>query len=92
MLAAEKLLSDTHSFVPDVMNVGTGRNYSVNEIAHMISARTSIADFVEHIPERIGEARETLADCRVIDAALDWRPQIELREWIYENRNVGKCA
>ena len=40
-----------------VMNIGTGKNHSVNEIAAMISDNTV------NIPARDGEARETLADC-----------------------------
>ena len=40
-----------------VMNIGTGKNHSVNEIAAMISDNTV------NIPARDGEARETLANC-----------------------------
>ena len=40
-----------------VMNIGTGKNHSVNEIAAMIS------DNIVNIPARDGEARETLANC-----------------------------
>ena len=40
-----------------IMNIGTGKNHSVNEIAAMISDNTV------NIPARDGEARETLADC-----------------------------
>ena len=40
-----------------VMNIGTGKNHSVNELAAMISDNTV------NIPARDGEARETLANC-----------------------------
>ena len=38
------------------INIGTGKNTSVIELANMIS------DKIEYIPERPGEARETLAE------------------------------
>ena len=40
-----------------IMNIGTGKNHSVNELAAMISDNTV------NIPARDGEARETLANC-----------------------------
>lgn len=48
-------LSD-HEFKGDVFNLGTGTNYSVNEIAEMFKTNTM------YIPARPGEARITLAD------------------------------
>ena len=45
-----------NEFVGDVFNLGTGTNYSVNEIAEMFKTNTM------YIPSRPGEARITLAD------------------------------
>ena len=59
-----------------VYNVGSGINYSVNEIAAMISDNTT------NIPARPGECRVTLANCDKIYDAFGWKPQIKLDEWI----------
>jgi nucleoside-diphosphate-sugar epimerase len=45
-----------NEFVGDVFNLGTGTNFSVNEIAAMFNTKTM------YIPSRPGEARTTLAD------------------------------
>jgi UDP-glucose 4-epimerase len=63
-----------------VYNVGNGKNYSVNEIAAMIS------DNVVNIPARPGEARETLSDTWKIRKTLRWQPTIELSDWIRDNK------
>jgi len=59
-----------------VYNVGSGVNYSVNQIAAMISDNTT------NIPARPGECRVTLANCDKIYSAFGWKPQIELEDWI----------
>src|SRR5690606_17898789 len=48
-----------------VFNIGTGTNYSINELAHEVSGKPAsedMAGWVEHIAPRLGEARITLAD------------------------------
>lgn len=59
-----------------VYNVGSGVNYSVNQIASMISDNTT------YIPARLGECRVTLANCDKIYNAFGWNPQIKLEDWI----------
>jgi UDP-glucose 4-epimerase len=61
-----------------VFNVGTGTNYSVNQIASFISENTV------NIPERIGEARETLANIKKVKEVFDWEPSITLEQWFKE--------
>jgi UDP-glucose 4-epimerase len=60
-------------------NVGTGINYSVNEIAGMIGGETT------NIPARPGEARITLANIDKIKKHLGWDPTVNLQEWIAAN-------
>jgi UDP-glucose 4-epimerase len=62
-----------------VFNVGSGKNYSVNEIAAMISDNTI------NIPPRVGESRVTLADNTKLSNTFNWQPQINLEEWIKSN-------
>jgi len=64
-----------------VYNVGTGSNYSVNEIAAMISKNTV------YLPPRIGESRVTLANNEKIEKTFGWRPQVKIEDWIAEQLN-----
>ena len=59
-----------------VYNVGTGTNYSVNEVAAMISDNTT------NIPPRPAEARLSLANNKKIYEAFGWRPRVKLEEWV----------
>jgi UDP-glucose 4-epimerase len=61
-------------------NVGYGKNYTIFDIAHMISDR------IEYIPERPGEAKETLSNTEKIKSAFGWMPTVSLEEWIKENK------
>lgn len=69
----------TDNHAGEVFNVGTGKNYSVIELARMIS------DTIKFIPERIGEARETLADNKKLISILNTQPRKELIYYIKEN-------
>ncbi len=64
-----------------VYNVGTGSNYSVNEIAAMVSEDTV------YLPPRIGESRITLANIEKIEKTFGWRPKVKLEDWIAEQLN-----
>ena len=59
-----------------VYNVGSGKNYSVNEIASFIS------DDTINIPPRIGEARNSLANIDKIQKTFAWRPEVDVEQWI----------
>tara|TARA_Y100000296_G_C5174592_1_gene259317 strand:- start:2687 stop:3607 length:921 start_codon:yes stop_codon:yes gene_type:complete len=58
-----------------VLNVGSGTNHSVNQIADMIGGdRINV--------EPVIEPRETLADIRQIVECFDWQPTMKLENWI----------
>ena len=59
-----------------VYNVGSGKNFSVNEIASFIS------DDTINIPPRIGEARNSLANIDKIQKTFAWKPEMNVEEWI----------
>ena len=59
-----------------VYNVGSGKNYSVNEIASWIS------DKQVHLPERVGEVRVSLANIEKIKNVFGWEPKVDLEEWV----------
>jgi UDP-glucose 4-epimerase len=61
------------------LNVGTGINHSILDIAEMIGG-----DHV-FIPNRLGESRVTLADTTKIRDQLGWEATIKLEDWIRKN-------
>ena len=62
-----------------VYNVGTSTNYSVNQVADMISENTT------NIPPRIGETKISLANNTKMKKTFDWRPEVSLSDWISDN-------
>ena len=63
-----------------VFNVGSGKNYSIQELANAIS------DNHTYLPERSGEAATTLANIDKIGEFIGWKPEIDVMEWIYDQR------
>jgi UDP-glucose 4-epimerase len=74
IMAAISNTEDQH--YGQVYNVGTGKNYSINEVAAFIS------DNVKNISPRIGETRITLADNSKIKKVFGWEPKVNLKDWI----------
>lgn len=59
-----------------VYNVGTGTNYSINQIARMIDhPKVNVAP-------RPGEARVSLANNQKIRKTFGWSPTVKLEEWL----------
>jgi UDP-glucose 4-epimerase len=61
----------------EVLNIGRGRNFSVNELAAMIGGPTKF------IGQRI-EPKETLADNSLAKKLIGWEPTRELPVWLEE--------
>ena len=59
-----------------VYNVGCGKNYSVNELAAMISDNTV------NIPPRLAEAKLSLANNQKLCKTFGWAPSMKLEDWI----------
>ena len=66
-----------------IFNLGSGKNYSINELANMFEGE------IQYIPSRPGEAEKTLADYSEMNELTGWSPKTDLkeyvREWINEN-------
>ena len=60
----------------EVFNIGSGKNYSIKEIADAISSNQV------YIPMRDGEMDTTLADINKAKTILGWYPEIDVLEWI----------
>jgi UDP-glucose 4-epimerase len=70
------MTSENSEIFGETFNVGTGTNISVLELSELIGNE------VVHIPERLGEARATLADISKIRSMLGWEPTISIQEWL----------
>ena len=69
-----------------MVNIGTGRNYSIRDIADAISPNQ------EFIRARPGESRETKADPLKAGRVLGWLPERNLMDWIHtEKLAQGLC-
>ena len=60
----------------EVFNIGSGKNYSIKEIADTISSNQV------NIPMRDGEMDTTLADITKAQSILKWNPEIDVLDWI----------
>ena len=59
-----------------VYNVGTGNNYSINQISRMFNHETV------NIAPRPGEARISLANNQRLRKTFGWQPTMKLEDWI----------
>jgi UDP-glucose 4-epimerase len=69
-----------------VFNIGTGKNYSINEVADLVGGEKT------YIPDRPAEALVTLADYSKARSTLGWDPKISLKQGleiidVYEKAN-----
>jgi len=60
----------------DVFNLGTGTNFSINELANMFGGEK------KYLPARPGEARVTQADIAKTTEATSWKPKQTLNKYV----------
>ena len=60
----------------EVFNVGSANPYSIQQIAD------SISDKQTYIPKRSGEMETTFADITKIGEVMEWKPEIDVIDWI----------
>ena len=80
LLAANFVAPDSTWKWGQIYNIGSGVNYSVNEVADMIG------EIKIHIPQRPGEARHTLADSSKALNHFGWAHKVSLEAWIAEHK------
>ena len=68
--------ADLGDHIGEVFNIGSGKNYSIKDIADVIS------DNQVFIPKRGGEMETTLADITKVESVMGWKPEIDVLEWI----------
>ena len=76
VVEANILASEVSHGFGEVYNIGYGSNYSIIDIANMIS------NDVKFIPLRIGEVQETLASNEKFKGLTGWTPKVSLIEWL----------
>lgn len=67
----------------EVINIGAGKNFSVNQLAKLIGGK------VIHEPARL-EPHDTLADHSLAQELLGWKPEVTLEEGILELKKLFK--
>ena len=70
------LMPGVKDHLGQVFNVGSGGNYSVQEIADAIS------DNHTYIPKRDGEMETTWSNIDKVNKVIGWRPEVDVLEWI----------
>ena len=66
------------SFKAEIFELGSGKNYSINEVADMFDKYY----IREYTPTRKGEYDVTLADYSLAKDVLDWKPTKDLSDYI----------
>jgi len=81
VVQANILASDISNKKPvgELINLGTGTNNSILEIAQMVG------DTYDFIESRSGEAQDTLADISKAKELLGWEPTVKVEDWIKAN-------
>ena len=74
LIAAEATLDK--KYFGQVFNIGSGINYSVQEIADAISNNQT------YIPKREGEMETTWSNIEKASEILGWKPEVDVLEWI----------
>jgi UDP-glucose 4-epimerase len=80
ILASE---TDSDDIFGQTINIGVGRNHSILDIAKMIGYN------FKHLPERLGEARITLANIDKARELLGWKPEVGIEDWIGSQKLSG---
>lgn len=101
VVQACRLALDAPEADGQVFNIGSGRNYSINEVAEKMATvlgRTSITPEVTG-EYRVGDIRHCFADITKAKALLGYRPRIgledgltELAEWLHTQQATDRVA
>lgn len=74
VVRANMLAAMNHE-VGGVFNIGTGVNYSINEVAELVAP----GHFTTNLPPRLGEYPVTLANVEKARDLLGWKPNIDFK-------------
>jgi len=66
--------------VPCVLNIGTGRETSINQVFRILRQHLSPKSEELHGPPKAGEQKRSVLDCSLAESSLDWRPLVRLED------------
>ena len=72
------------SYQAEIYQLGTGKNYSINDLAGMFGGKT------EYISARPGEAWITLADPSEMNSATGWSPRVDMEEYVQNGYRINR--
>jgi len=75
-VVSANLLAASLHHVTGPINIGTGRNYSINQLAEMIGGEKI------HLDNRVGETQVTLADVTKAKDKLCWEARVRLEDYL----------
>ena len=78
--------TDNRKAFGEIINIGTGVNYNIIELAEMIGGEN--ASYI-HIPPRLAEVKISKANIDKARELLNWSPNIQLIDWL-SSRKVPK--
>jgi UDP-glucose 4-epimerase len=76
-IAAGLLALSKGDHAGDIYNLGTGKNLSINELARLFNPSE-----IQYLPQRPGEARNTLADIGETTSKLGWVPKVNIEDYV----------
>jgi len=77
---ANLLAADTEGVSGAIVNIATGRQLSVNDLAETIGRILDLPATTEYLPARPGDVRDSWADLSEAKRLLAYEPRIELEE------------
>jgi len=80
------LVSKLDTFHEDAWELGTGKNYSINEVYNLFKNRFNYNNH-KMLPDQVGNYRETLRENNDSIERLNWIPNHDLKDYI-ENLNI----
>ena len=75
-VVSANILAALRHHITGPVNIGTGKNYSIDQLAKMVGGDTV------YLPARVGETRETLADISRAREELQWDPSVKLEDYL----------
>jgi UDP-glucose 4-epimerase len=80
VVAANLLAMTAPSVSGEVMNIGCGRQTSLNDLAHQLGQIAGAAPRIDHQPARVGDVPHSLADISKARSLLGYDPAVTLTE------------
>lgn len=72
-------LSTNKKCLGQTFNIGTGKNISILQLAQLVEKDKQN---IKHVPERVGEAKNTLANITKAKKILKFNPSYDVKEWL----------